>query len=166
MTRWMRTALLAGAVLALVSGCGGGSDSSSAGARGDNSRATAASGPAKAAFIKRADVICEKTDQEQKQGQVSFSEEHPGNATRALEEEAVAKVGLPPVQKEAEEIGNLRTPTGDEAEIEAIVSGLEGAVKKAEAKPAVLLEEGSSGPFSEVFKLARDYGFKACATPL
>jgi hypothetical protein len=128
--------------------------------------ATTDHAPTRAAFIKRADAVCERTDGEQKKGQIAFSEEHPKNSTKPLEEEAVLTVGLPPVLEEAEELGELTPPQGDEARVEAIVKGLEEAVKKAEAKPSVLLREGSSGPFAEVFKLAREYGFKACATPL
>jgi hypothetical protein len=144
-----------GAALGLVaSGCGG-------------SGATTASAPTKAAFIRSADAICENADRKQKRGQIAFSEEHPGGISkRPVEENAVLTVGLPPVREEAEELGKLAAPRGDEAKIEAIVKGLGSAVKKAEAEPSVLLEENSSGPFAEVFKLAREYGFKACATPL
>lgn len=141
----------------IAGGCGSGGDSG----------ATPAPTPDKAAFIKSADAICEKTDKKQKKGQLAFSAEHPkGSGNRSLEEEAVLAVGLPPVQEEAEELGKLPRPSGDGAKIEEIVKGLEGAVKKAEAKPGLLLQEGSSGPFAEVFKLAQEYGFKACATPL
>jgi hypothetical protein len=146
----------AGATVFAVSGCG------------DSSRSSAedAAGPPKAAFIKSADAICQKADSKQKKAQIVFSEEHPETPTNALEEELALVGGLPPVQEEAEEIGKLTPPSGDEERVEAIVKGLEEAVAEAEAKPSLLLKGRSPGPFSEVTKLAREYGFNACATPL
>jgi hypothetical protein len=81
------------------------------------------------------------------------------------EEKLVLEAALPPVKAEARELGDLPAPSRDEREIEAIITGLEEAVKKGESEPAVMITKGP-GPFAKLEKLAREYGFKACALPL
>lgn len=151
-----RLGVLASLVL-VVAGCGssaGGSDSES-------------SAPTKAEFIVKADAICERTDQAQAAAEQAFLKKNPeADSSPRWQEKVVLVVGLPPIEVAAEELGDLTPPVGDEAKIQAIVSGMEGALKEAQADPSSMLKQGSPGPFANVFKLARDYGFKACATPI
>jgi hypothetical protein len=138
-----------------VAGCGGGSSGESE-----------ASGQAREAFIKRADAICTKTDGRQKTAQKAFLKRYPeATGTKLWEEKLVLTAALPPVKVEAEELAGLPAPIGDEQKVEAIIVGLEEAVKKGEAEPAVMITKGA-GPFAGLEKLAREYGFKACALPL
>jgi hypothetical protein len=153
-------ALLAfAATVALLAGCGGGS--------GDDSTSSGTEAMTKAAFIKRADAICAKTDKTQEAALEDFFDQRPNaKPTQALNEKVVVVVGLPAVQTEAEEIAALPVPEGDEDEIQAIVDGVEEAVEKGEADPSSLVGKGTSGPFEAVGKLAGEYGFKACALPV
>lgn len=49
--------------------------------------------------------------------------------------------------------------------IEAIVAGIEAAVKEAAENPQSA-EKIKGNPFNQVDKLAKEYGFKACAQAL
>jgi hypothetical protein len=121
----------------------------------------------KAAFIKRADSICERADKKQGAALRIYASKPSAANSHKSEEHFVVASALPPVQVEAEELDALSPPSGDEQEVKAIVRGIEDAVKKAEAKPGVLLKTGfSGGPFTHVQKLGAKYGFKACAFPL
>ncbi len=138
-----------------------------AGCGGSPSGGDSASNPAKANFIKKADVICTKADQTQKTRQLAFQKKYPeANETRPWQEKIVVAAGLPSILAEAEELGSLTPPSGDESEINAIVLGMKEAVRAAAEDPRTMLQKGSSGPFSEVITLAREYGFKACSNPL
>jgi len=158
--------IVLGALLCLavfVSGCGGsgGSDTST-----DTSSKASAKVLTKAAFIKRADQICERTDKVQKAALQGYFAKQPGAASQAVSEEAVVAVGLPPIRTEVEEIDALPVPAGDEGRIQAIVDGIEAAIGRGEKDPGSLVNSQSAGPFDAVGKLARAYGFQACAFPL
>jgi hypothetical protein len=143
------------ALLVVAVGCGGGGVD-----QGE------ASNSGRAAFIKRADSICTKTDAKQKAAQAAFLRKYPeASGTQLWEEKLVLVAALPPVKVEAEELAELSVPSGDEQKIEAIIAGLEEGVEKGEAEPGVMITKGP-GPFAKLEKLAREYGFKACALPL
>jgi hypothetical protein len=118
----------------------------------------------KAQFIKRADKICEQTDKTQKAAFKVYAEKHPNARSKGAAEKAALLIGLPPVGAEAKELADLPTPAGDGEKIKAIVEGIEKALKAGEADPSRLFGKGST--FASVNKLAREYGFKACALPL
>jgi hypothetical protein len=127
-----------------------------------------------AEFVKRADAICDKVDARQAKAKRKFWVGHPGVlGTKQFREEeigwrtdVVEAAVLPQVQEEAEELESLQPPKGDRKEIDAIVTGLEKAVRKGWAKPVALIEKDAEGPFGKVERLAREYGFEACAEPL
>ena len=48
----------------------------------------------------------------------------------------------------------------------ATVGALKAAVSKGETKPVALVGKNAVGPFARVERLARAYGFRACAEPL
>jgi hypothetical protein len=147
----------------VVTACGVSGDDSSSRASGDSSGT-----PTKAEFIKRADQICEQVDDTQKAALRSFFANHPNLAeTQSVNEELVQVIGVPPLQAEARQWDALPVPAGDEEEIQAIMDGMKEAVEKAEDDPSVLANlKTGAGPFAVVGKLAREYGFKACALPL
>lgn len=146
-------------VAAAITGCGSSAD----GEEGATESIT------KAAFIEKADAICEATDDAQRAAEGPFfkaNRSKESGGPRELEEKYVVVVGLPPIQIAAEELGDLPVPNGDEETIDAIVSSLEEAVDEAREDPGSMLEKDSVGPFKRVFELAKDYGFKACARPI
>lgn len=141
--------LLVGCVVGLAvvwSGCGGSSDAALT----------------KQEFIEQADAICAKADKEQTSALELLGKSLTGNPSSAKNQERIVKGGLVPVQQEAEEIAELSPPKGDEAEVAAIVEGIEEAVKKTEADPS----HANEATFAPVGKLAAKYGFKACSEPL
>lgn len=142
------------ASIALFSGCG---DSDSA-----------ATPLTKAQFVKQGDAICAKADRAQIDAFLASAKKNPKKAeTQSGEEELITTAGLPPVKTAIEELGELGVPEGDEQQIEAILSGMEKALREAEADPGtVVLETSQSTPFDGVEKLAREYGFVACADVL
>jgi hypothetical protein len=144
-----------------VTGCGS-SDS------GSSSTQAAAPPPTKSEFLKKADGICAETDLAQTAAFKKFIAKHGGakEAEQSVEKEFVVKVGLPMVQTEAEEVGALVAPKGDEQEVQKVVTAMETGVREAEAEPERLLKGPSESPFTSVEKLAGAYGFKACAAPL
>jgi hypothetical protein len=134
---------------------------------GSSADGTASSGPAKAQFIKRADQTCERTDKIQNAAIATVLKRRSGaSQSTALEEKAVIVAGLPPIRVEMKELDALRVPDGDEEQIEAFLDAVTVAIEKAEEDPSTLLDSNSLGPFAEASKLAKKYGFKACAFPL
>ena len=149
-------AVLVGIALIAV-GCGGSGDDT-----GNTPTLT------KAEFIARADRICARTDQEQREALRDFFKERPNAAVnQALNEKVVLEVGLPAIQAETEELDALPMPEGDEEDIQAIIDGLEEAIEKGEDDPGSLVTlKSGAGPFTAVGKLAGEYGFKVCSLPL
>lgn len=158
------------ALASIAAGCGGdGSETSSAAGDSTASAASSTSNaprPAKAAFIKEADAICTLTDQVQGEALKAFEDNDPkATADKKGQEEAVLIAGMPPVQVEAEKLAKLSPPAADEQKVGEIVEGILQAVEEVEANPGIILVQGSSGPFVEVAKQAREYGFEACGEP-
>lgn len=139
------------AILVIVAGCGGGSDSTS-------------SSITKAQFIKQADAICEKGNKENEAEFEEFAKEHnlseKKEPSKAQQEEAISEIVAPSVQKQIEEIDALGAPEGDEAKIEAMVGAVEEGVEEIEADPTSLIE--GKNPLGKGSKLAKEYGLKTC----
>jgi hypothetical protein len=150
-------------VIALVAaGCGGGGDA------GGGERQTNSKTLTKAEFVRRADKICEQVDETQKAAFRNYFAKHPEAVeSESLNRELVSVIGLPPLRTEVSQLDALPAPSGDEKEVQAIIFGLEEAVNKSEEEPDLLVNlKNGAGPFTAVGKLAREYGFKACALPL
>jgi hypothetical protein len=142
------TALLV-LILAVLAGCGDGGEETDA--------------PTKAAFVKEADAICSRADEKQEEGLQSYTKKNPVNN---LDEDqlvkVVMKVGMPPLEEEAEELDELTPPAGDEEKIESMVQGIEGAIDKAMANPQSMASPSAS-PFRVIDEQAKAYGFQACS---
>jgi hypothetical protein len=148
------------AIGALVAGCGGGSDSTGSESTGSES-GTALT---KAEFISQGDAICEQGNEEIEAGAEEFAEENEidtQNPKTAQQEELVSEVIVPNLKKQAEEIDALGAPSGEEAEVEAIVEALETGTGDIEDEPGTLVE-GNAASFDKANKLAKEFGFKVC----
>jgi len=145
------------AVLALVAGCGGGSDSTGT--------ETTTSSLTKSEFLKQGNAICARGNTEIEDGFEEFGKEHnfskKHEPTQAELEEAAETVLIPSIRQELDDIRALGAPQGEEAEIEAILAAAEKALKKGEEDPGAMIEEGE-GPFAEANKLAREFGLVKC----
>lgn len=117
----------------------------------------------KAEFIARADAICRKADQEQEKHLLAYSPKHQKQLkTQAGINAMIRAVGVPPLEAEANEIEALVPPKQDAKEVEAIVEGIRQATAEGMKDPAKF-EEGPTGAFARVNKLAAQFGFKACS---
>jgi uncharacterized lipoprotein len=148
-------------VIALVAGCGGGSDNTSSDSTDGGSALT------KAEFIKEADAICEKGNESISAEAEEFAEENEidiEKPTTAEQEEVVSDVVAPAVQEQAEKIDELGAPEGEEEEVAEIVEAVESGAGEAEASPDTIVEGSGPGPFAEANKLANSYGLKVCGS--
>jgi hypothetical protein len=115
----------------------------------------------KAVFIKEADDICEQADSKQT---AEIKEHARKGADEREQEDLIRDFALPPIAEEVAELRELRPPSGEEGAVDLILSGIEDALKKAEADPASVIA-ATTGPFVEIEKAASRYGFKACNAP-
>jgi hypothetical protein len=79
------------------------------------------------------------------------------------QKQATEKAAIPPIYSAVEEFEALTPPSGEEAEVEAIIAALEAAAKGLEAKPESELV-GPKSPFNEFQKLSQKYGLSTCAS--
>jgi hypothetical protein len=146
-------------VLALTSvvGCGG-TDQSSA----SNN---------KAAFIHKANAICEATRKALTSSEafkvLREVKEETGKSGREAEAAFIPKWVVPKAEAEVEEIRSLGAPSGDEDRIEALLSSLEDVLETAKSHPKRYLHEQFTfkHPYRKVEKLATEYGIAACGQP-
>lgn len=145
-------ALLVGllALVLLVAGCGGGGDSSS-------------EALTKAEFIKQGDEICKKAEAQLEDEAEEFAEENEidtENPSKVEKEEVIETVVAPALHRQAEEIGELGAPSGEEEAVEEILEALETGADELEAEPQKLFS--SESPIEEAGTLAQEFGFKEC----
>jgi hypothetical protein len=149
-------AMLAGVVAIAVVAAGCGSS--------DNSSESTAS-LTKAEFIKQGDAICKKGNKEIEEGFESFAKENNlpqgKEPTKAQGRELVETVLVPDIKAQAEGIRALGTPSGDEAEISAMLDSLDEGIEEAEKDPEALFT-AKSDPFASANKQAKEYGLKVC----
>jgi hypothetical protein len=148
-----RGALVAGLIAsAALAGCGG-SDS------------TDANSISRAAFIKKADAICEKSNERLGTAFVSSLKKNKGvkKPSNAEYEKLVGTVMVPNVKKEIEELKALGAPDGDEDRIDAMIETLEEGVEIAERDPKAVVIS-SDAVFGIASRLAGEYGLEVCGS--
>jgi hypothetical protein len=129
------------AIALAVAGCGGGGDSST----------TALT---KAEYVKQANAICKKGQQEREAAVNELAEEvKPGANAAELPKAGLVEAITPPLGAMVEELAALPAPEGDEAQVEAIVEAYE--------EPVEAIEEDQNAAFEgELFKEADAKGLK------
>jgi len=141
-------AVLLIAIALAVAGCGGG---------GGDSSTTALT---KAQYVKQANAICKKGQQEREAAVNELAEEvKPGANAGELPKAGLVEAVTPPLAAMVEELAALPAPEGDEAEVEALVEAFE--------KPVEEIEEDQNAVFEgELFKEADaksvKYGLEDC----
>jgi hypothetical protein len=140
-----------------VAGCG----SSGGDTSGDSSTTTVT----KVVFIKQGDQICKDNYSKRTKlltvlGTKYFKDKKP--PPQAVQEEILVDKIMPVFHEESEELNDLPLPAEGGKEAEAILTGLEDAIAAVEANPAKSLKLGSEVEFSDVEKLAHEYGFEWC----
>ncbi len=166
MTKRALVALFACLIVVVAAACGGGGDSTSGSTGGGESSEASGSAPTKAAFVKEADAICEKADEELNEEVESYAKENGiplgKEPTKAQQEELYAEVVLPNVGRQGEEISALTAPEGDEDEVGEIVDALDAGVEEGEADPSGLVE--GKNPLADASSKAKAYGMKVCGS--
>ena len=150
-------ALLAGvmAIAIVAAGCGSGSDDST-----DTVVVLT-----KTEFIKQGDAICAKGSKQIEDEADEFAKDNnvdTSNPTKAEQEEVIKTVVGPVLQTQADELGALGAPDGEEDKTAAIISALEEGADELEADPASLLESNGATPLDKARELANEFGFKTC----
>jgi hypothetical protein len=143
------------AVAALLAGCGGGSGDSSA----------AGGSISKAAFIKKADAVCQKGTERMQRAILSFLKQHKDvkRPNKAQSEELVGTAIVPSVETEIEELEALDVPDGDEDQVNAIIGALEEGHETAEDNPEAVVAS-SDAVFGIFSRLAGEYGAEVCGS--
>jgi hypothetical protein len=118
--------------------------------------------PSKAEFVKQADAICKKGNQDINQAaqKVFTTKSQP---SRAEFEKFANDTLIPSVQKQVDGVDGLTPPKGDEDQVQKITDEANAAIAKAKQDPT-LLESNKSDPFAKANKLATDYGLKVCGS--
>jgi hypothetical protein len=146
-------------LLVFLVGCGGGDSPST-------------SALSKAEILELGEEICSGTNQEQAAAirQLGREEEqeklkHPNRKPTTIaerQETAVSEAGLPPMEKQAEQLSKLEASGEDEDTIEAITVAIEKAIADSEKEPEEAVKPAGENAFDEAAQLAREYGFKKC----
>lgn len=152
--------LLVGAISLVGASCGDDDDEATTSSAG-----TATGAPlSKQEFIQQADQICADGNAEIEQ---AAGETFSGGRPSAEDQEAFfTDTVVPTGQRTIDDVRALTPPEGDEEEVTAFLDSAQSAIDEVEADPAALAdveEGGSSDPFAETNKLAKDYGFEECA---
>ena len=139
----------------VVTGCGGRSDSSS----------TATGSISKAAFIKKADAVCQKGTERMQRAILVFLKQHKDvqRPNKAQSEKLVGTAIVPSVKTELEELKALDAPEGDEERVDAIISALEEGLETAEDNPEAVVAS-SDAVFGISGRLAGEYGAEVCGS--
>ena len=144
----LRATLALIAVFALgviAAGCGGGDDNSD----------TTTTSLTKAAWIAKADAICQQGNQEIDQAaRQQFGNQKP---TAADVQKFATETALPNTQSQVDKIKALGAPSGDEDQVNKILDTVQADIDK--AKSAGDIEEST---FADGNALAKQYGLKVC----
>lgn len=146
-------ALAVFAAALVVAGCGS----------GDGGSGT--SSLTKAEFVKQGNAICAEGNKEIEAGFETFAKKHqlsensPPSKTES--KEAGETILIPAISKQLEKIRALGAPSGEEEEVDTLLSRAEKALKEGEEDPAAFIE-GELAPFKSVNREARELGLTVC----
>jgi hypothetical protein len=133
-------------LLAFVMGSGCGSDSSS----------TALT---KAQFVKQGNAICKEWEAGRNAAIAAVGQKFSGKTSNAAKEKAILMI-LSPYEEAIGRLEELSAPSGDDAQIEAILASMHEAAGKVKADPGTALVSGL--PFRQANKRVEDYGLNRC----
>ena len=141
-------------ITAIATGCGGGGDS--------------APSPTKAEFTRQASAICEKGVKDIQRGiEVLVKKragENVGAFSKPLPDVAAEDVVLPNFETQVEDLRALGSPSGDEAEVTAILTTFEKAIKEGAEEPKGIFRGGAVS-LGKTNQMATKYGLKYCGQP-
>jgi predicted small lipoprotein YifL len=118
-----------------------------------------ASGPkplTKADFIKKADAICQKTNDKLDAASAGLNDDSGMGGMAKF----VTETAIPEVKAQVAAIRKLTPPKADADTIDAVLDEVESAIAKIAKDPMILMKDGI---FDKADKMAKDYGFVTCA---
>lgn len=152
--------------LAVVAGCGGGSDSQSDAAHQDDRVVTThASAITKVQFIKKADAICDAAKERASEEFRSYLKKNkvpssgPGMVAKA--HDVVNTIIAPAFDLQVKKIGGLGAPRQDVTQVNEILAAMQKGVEKAEEAPLEFIQKGIA--MNKASKLAKAYGLTSCS---
>lgn len=121
---------------------------------------------AKAEFVKRGNEICARASKRFEDAfallvQANEATTKSKALSRSALRDAAEELFIPTVARQLEELRSLGPPSGEEEEVDEMLSAAEEALAESEADPTLLMVEGA-GPFEEANELAREYGLQRC----
>jgi ABC-type lipoprotein release transport system permease subunit len=135
---------LAAAVALIAAGCGSSDDSDSS-----------TSSLSKAAWIAKADAICQQGNQEINQAaHQQFGNQKP---TATDIQQFVTGTAIPNTQSQVDKIKALGAPSADEDEVNKLLETVQADVDKSKSDPT-----NSENDFGDSNALAQQYGLKVC----
>ncbi len=151
MVRWGVVLASLMAAMAILAGCGGGGGTGGTESSGASTASTGAEestggeerdkegekekpSPEKAALTKEGDEICWQSPANYNKKVQSLEKENGGK--KPPTKEVNLKAAVPPLYTAIEEFEELTAPSGEEVELEAVISSLGAAAKGLEEKPA------------------------------
>jgi hypothetical protein len=140
---WLAACLVALALAGAIVGCGGSSE---------------AAPLTRAAFVKQANGICARAQDERKKGTKEAASAASG-VDESEEEDALADALLEPVKTMTGELDDLGPPKKHEEQIGAIIAAFEDGTEKLETD---LGSSQAPNAFAKADKLAVRYGLTAC----
>ncbi len=147
----------------LAAGCGSDDDddSSSDSTEATSSAAAPSESLTKTEFLTQGNAICAEGDKTIDQAFSSLG----NNPTDEQATQVITTTVVPAVQTEIDGLKALGAPSGDEAQVTAVLDAAQTANDALKADPTVILNQGSSGsdPFAEANRLAKEYGLTECA---
>jgi len=139
------------AIAMIAAGCGSSDDDSSA--------------LTKAEFVKQGNAICAKGNKEIEGEFEGFAKEHnlsgDKEPSKEVLGEAAEDIVIPSVNVQVEELRELEAPSGEEDQVDEILTAAEEALETGEEDPVALTNEDED-PFAKANKLAQDYGLARC----
>jgi hypothetical protein len=143
------------AIAVAGAGCGGGGESD----------ATADDQLSKALFLKKANAVCLRNQEEVTDDYNEFVETHGGPETAFGDVDSITEyvdtVMIPSKEQLLDELRELGAPSGDEEKVDAILAAYEEGIEVAEEDPERAVNEGV---FQYVASLARKYALGNCRT--
>jgi hypothetical protein len=151
--RLLVVAALTLATGSIAAGCGGGDE--------DGETTPTAAALSKEEFLKQGNQICAASEKQiDAEAQKVFGNQQP---SQSEVESFATKTAIPTLQFEIAGIEALPAPSGDEDQVNAIVSAAQQGLDELKADPSLITAEGQDDPFAEAKRLAKQYGLTACA---
>jgi hypothetical protein len=109
-------------------------------------------------YAQKADLICGDASVEQSEIATVYFKKHPN----AQEIDLVEPAGIPPLEKEIEELKDLGLPRGQEAQAEAFLEESEIALEALKEEPKGALAEHDN-PYNKANELGEKLGLGDCS---